>query len=95
MKSPTGLRLIAMSDASFAPTARYGQSVIRILLTSPMSTTASNKLLQLSPSYLLDWHNCKKRRIVNSSLGAEILAALHADDMLVGITGPLQQLFEP
>jgi hypothetical protein len=35
---------------------------------------------------LLDWHSCKQRRIANSSLGAEILAASHADDMLVGIT---------
>jgi hypothetical protein len=85
-KSPTGLRLIAMSDASFAPTSRYGQSGILIWLTSPSSTIGSNTLLPLSPSYLIEWHSCKQRRIANSSLGAEILAASHADDMLFGIT---------
>jgi hypothetical protein len=31
--SPTRLRLIAMSDASFAPTSRYGQRDIFIWLT--------------------------------------------------------------
>jgi hypothetical protein len=88
-------RIVAMSDASFAPSSRYGQTGILLWLqpfaTRPVDMSTRNA----SPSYLLDWTSVKQRRIANSSLGAEILAASHADDILVGTAQSLASILAP
>jgi hypothetical protein len=92
-KTFTHLRIIGMSDASFTPTSRYGQSGILIWLVASTTDASSQACSSVSPAYFFDWSSCKQRRIANSSLGAEILAASQADDMIVGLSRAFHTFF--
>jgi hypothetical protein len=88
-------RVVAMSDASFAPSSRYGQTGIILWLQPFRERTPEAAIRSASPSYLLEWSSVKQRRIANSSLGAEILAASLADDVLVGFAQSLASVLAP
>jgi hypothetical protein len=84
-----------MSDASFTPSSRYGQTGMLLWLCVKPESCESPGNLSQSPAFLLHWSSVKKRRIANSSLGAEILAASQADDYVVGLTQSLTRIFSP
>jgi hypothetical protein len=92
-KTVTPLRIIGMSDASFTPTSRYGQSGIILWLAGSTTDASSQACSSVSPAYFLDWSSCKQRRIANSSLDVEILAASQADDMIVGLSRAFRTSF--
>jgi hypothetical protein len=54
-KTFTHLRIIGMTDASFTPTSRYGQSGILIWLAGSRTDSSSQACSSVSPAYLLDW----------------------------------------
>ena len=88
-------RVVALSDASFAPSSRYGQTGFLLWLQPFAEPAPAAATTVASPSYLLDWSSSKQRRIANSSLGAEILAASLADDNLVGFAQSLASILNP
>ena len=88
-------RIVAMSDASFAPSSRYGQTGLLVWF-QPLATRKTDaSTIKTAPTYLLDWRSVKQRRIANSSLSAEILAASLADDVLVGTAQSLAFVLVP
>jgi hypothetical protein len=88
-------RVVAMSDASFAPSSRYGQTGILMWLQTFAEHTHDAAGPSASSSYLMEWSSVKQRRIANSSLGAEILAASLADDNLAGFAHSLASVLAP
>jgi hypothetical protein len=82
-------------DASFAPSLRYGQTGLLVWF-QPLATRATDASgIRAAPSYLIDCRSVKQRRIANSSLGAKILAASLADDVLVGTAQSLAFVLAP
>jgi hypothetical protein len=88
-------RVVAMSDASFAPSSHYGQTGLLVWLQTFGQLMPKSFTPTASQSYLLDCSSVKQRRIANSSLGAEILAASLADDVVVGTAQSLSSILAP
>jgi hypothetical protein len=84
-----------MSDASFAPSTRYGQTGLLVWF-QPLATRATDaSKIRAAPTYLIDWRSVKQRRIADYSLGAEKLSASLADDVLVRTAQSLAFLLAP
>jgi hypothetical protein len=88
-------RVVALSDASFAPSSRYGQTGFLLWLQPFAEPAQAAVTTTASPRYLLKCGSATQRRIAISSLGAEILAASLADDNLVGFAQSLASIRIP
>jgi hypothetical protein len=71
------------------PHVSPGLTAFGVEVTSGRQASNHNRA---SPSYLLEWISVKQRRIVNSSLEVEILAASFADEVLVGFAQSLESV---
>jgi hypothetical protein len=88
-------RVVALSDASLAPSSRYEKPGF-LLWLQPFAEPAPAAATTIAPpSYLLEWSSAKQRRIADCSLGAEIIAASLADDNLVGFAQSIASIFNP